>query len=565
MANQIVIKKGLKIGQLDAEADKDLLDVCFVDNGQLDELVDVSQPSSIIVGRTGAGKSALLHKISKSVEYSAILDPHAISIQFIENSNIIQFFNQLGVKLDLFYKLLWRHILIVELLKVRYELRSEVENSNLINRLLEAVKRDEVKQRAVAYFREWGDKFWLETSEHLQEITKKLTQDLKVGLGAKYKGIEVSGSGAKLLSNEIKTEVKSLATQVVSSIQVQRLTEMFNLLSEFSFNDRQKRFYILIDKLDEDWASTDTRCRLIRALIEETKSFRNIPQVKIITALRADLLDLVFDKTRDSGFQQEKYESYIVRLHWTKTDLINVINRRIQEVYKRQYTSHNVSFKDVFPSDRNQEDSLSYILDRTLMRPRDAIQFINECFVASLDQPRISWRSIAVAEATYSIKRLNSLREEWYELYPNLETTFEMLRGLTSPFTRTSISQERVEKISEELALNTDSRATDPCVLAAMRIYEAKAQYGPQDFLWEVLLCLYHVGVIGTKISTLDSFIWSYRDQPRLTKGEVKRTNQIAVHKMVCHALEITEQKILNLPKVNTGKRTKQIHKIKNR
>jgi hypothetical protein len=79
-----------------------------------------------------------------------------------------------------------------------------------------------------------------------------------------------------------------------------------------------------------------------------------------------------------------------------------------------------------------------------------------------------------------------------------------------------------------------------------------------------VLLCLYHVGVIGTKISTLDSFIWSYRDQPRLTKGEVKRTNQIAVHKMVCHALEITEQKILNLPRVNTGKRTKQTHKIKN-
>ncbi len=64
MANQIVIKKGLKIGQLDAEADKDLLDVCFVDNGQLAELVDVSQPSSIIVGRIVAGKIALLHKIS---------------------------------------------------------------------------------------------------------------------------------------------------------------------------------------------------------------------------------------------------------------------------------------------------------------------------------------------------------------------------------------------------------------------------------------------------------------------------------------------------------------------
>jgi hypothetical protein len=80
-----------------------------------------------------------------------------------------------------------------------------------------------------------------------------------------------------------------------------------------------------------------------------------------------------------------------------------------------------------------------------------------------------------------------------------------------------------------------------------------------------VLLCLYHVGVIGTKISTLDTFIWSYKDQPRLTKGEVKRTNQIAVHKMVRHALEITEQKILNLPKANSGKRPIKTRNTKKR
>ena len=58
-ANPITIKRGLRIGDLEAETDKDLLSACFVDNGDLDLLVDVGKPESIIVGRTGSGKSAL--------------------------------------------------------------------------------------------------------------------------------------------------------------------------------------------------------------------------------------------------------------------------------------------------------------------------------------------------------------------------------------------------------------------------------------------------------------------------------------------------------------------------
>ena len=36
--NPIRIKKGLKIGELDAEADRDLMLACFVDKGELDSL-----------------------------------------------------------------------------------------------------------------------------------------------------------------------------------------------------------------------------------------------------------------------------------------------------------------------------------------------------------------------------------------------------------------------------------------------------------------------------------------------------------------------------------------------
>jgi len=543
MNNPIVIKKGLKLGELDAEADRDLLGACFIDNGQFASITDVLSPASIILGRTGSGKSALLFETSTTVEHPALLDPNDISIRFLEHSNIIQFFNEIGVRLDLFYRILWRHILTIELLKLRYDLRSESENRSFLSRMNGWVQRDSAKQRALDYFSKWGDKFWLETDEQLRELTTIFTNDVRAKLGAKYRDVDISLQGAKGLSEETRTEIKSLATQVVSGIQIKRLNEVLDLLSEFAFNDPQKRYYILIDQLDEDWAETETRCRFIRALIEETKSMRRIPQVKIITALRRDLLDLVFDKTRDSGFQEEKYEAYLVRLSWSKEDLKRLINSRVSEVYRRQYTSEHINFTDIFPAAEKfgSGPAIDYIIDRTLLRPRDAIQFANECFAVAADRPKISWRAIFAAEANYSTKRLQSLKEEWSEYYPALGITLESIRGLSTPFTRSSITSERIGEISAELH---ELNCNDPCVLISKDLYATGRGVSEADFVSQVLMCLYHVGVIGVKISTLDTYIWSNIDQPRISKSEIKRANHIKVHKMLRHALEIKENDI---------------------
>src|SRR5690554_4649857 len=152
MADEIVIKKGVRLGELDAEADEDMLSSCFYDNGQVHELLDVSSPRSIVLGRTGSGKSALIYKISSEVEHSSILDPNDVSVRFLEHSNIIQFFNELGVKLDLFYRILWRHLLTVELLKLRYSLRNQSDNTSFLGRINEWAQRDSVRQRALDYF-----------------------------------------------------------------------------------------------------------------------------------------------------------------------------------------------------------------------------------------------------------------------------------------------------------------------------------------------------------------------------------------------------------------------------
>ena len=77
--------------------------------------------------------------------------------------------------------------------------------------------------------------------------------------------------------------------------------------------------------------------------------FRKIKNIKIIAALRLDLLRSVFNITRGSGFQEEKYESYILDIKWTSQQLTELVQKRVREVYKRQYTREDVTIKDIFP------------------------------------------------------------------------------------------------------------------------------------------------------------------------------------------------------------------------
>jgi len=536
------ITRNMKIGALDAEGDAELLNRCFVDNGYLSRLMDVDSPESIILGRTGSGKSALLYKIQYMAQKVVKLDPNDVSVRFLEYSDIIQFFCALNINLDLFYRLLWRHVLTVEFLKLRYDIKNELESRSFIDGLVSKFNRDITRKKALEYFGEWGDRFWLDTDEQLRIITNKLETDTKSSIGAKYASVALSLEGAKKLSDEDRVEIKQRASLVVNGLQIRKLNEVLDLLAEHSFDDPQKKFYILIDQLDEEWASTETRVRFIRALIEEIKTFRRIRQTKIIAALRKDLLVLVFDMTRDSGFQEEKYESYLLELRWSPEELARLIEIRINEVFKSQYTKQLVQFDDVFPKPRKGggQTAMEFIIERTLRRPRDILQFVNESFVIAADRERISWRSLFAAEAQYSEKRLKSLKEEWGEVYPSFEDSVEVLRGLKATFTRSMIKDTRLEDV---MLMLYDNDTSDPCVVAVKKYYDGQG-IKESDILSSLLSCLYRVGAIGMKTGAMDTYIWSYVDQASVTRGEVKRVEHMKIHKMLYRALDvITEQR----------------------
>ena len=117
MTKKFVFKSNQFIGAAAAEQDHYFLSQCFVDTGELDTIRDCEDPRRLLIGRTGAGKTALLARLAEVEDHVINIEPESLALTYIANSNVLKFFAETGVKLDIFYRLLWRHVFCVEILK----------------------------------------------------------------------------------------------------------------------------------------------------------------------------------------------------------------------------------------------------------------------------------------------------------------------------------------------------------------------------------------------------------------------------------------------------------------
>jgi hypothetical protein len=539
-----VFKKHMSVGEADAENDKSFLEDCFVDIGDYEILEDTSTPQSIILGRTGIGKSALIEQLEKNSDRVIRIEPEELALRHISNSTILNFFEDLGVKLDIFYSLLWQHTLAVELIKHKYNIDSAQAKTNFIDSITALLSGKHKKQQALKYIEEWGDKFWIDTETRIKEFTEKLEANLRSSIDSNVPGVKLSGEAGALLSEEQKSEVIHHGKKVVSSVQIEKLSKIVSLLAEDIFTDPQKKTYILIDRLDESWVEDGLRYKLIRALIETIKKFRNIAPVKIVITLRTDLLDRVLDKTRDSGFQREKYNSLFLKLGWNKEQLMSVLDSRVNHLLKYKYTSGNVNFSDVFPDKIDKVTSAEYILDRTLLRPRDAIMFVNACLKESQGKTEITTEIIKLAEKAYSADRIESLKYEWFVEHPLLDKYIDVLHDRNSNFKAGAITDDQLELLILQLVESPELNA-DIAVKSAHTYmksgYPASNAYMAQ-LRQNILYILYKVGVVGIKVNGTSSVKWSHDRSQDLTAKNIENTSIVYIHKILWRALAIDKR-----------------------
>jgi hypothetical protein len=233
-SDKFTFRKHASIGAAAAEEDTKFLSECFVDNGDLEPLADCRDRRRIILGRTGAGKSALLRRLIDETN-AIVINPEILSFNYLTNSTILRLFLEAGVKLDLFFKLLWRHVFTVELLKTRYALKTHTDTTSFLERMKTMLIRDRHKERAVNYLLQWGDQFWEDTEYRIKEITHRIEEELKASIGGKIPIAELRAGGAAKLSQEEKLEVVQRGKSVINSIQMRELTDVLRFLNEDVF------------------------------------------------------------------------------------------------------------------------------------------------------------------------------------------------------------------------------------------------------------------------------------------------------------------------------------------
>lgn len=289
--SDFIFKKHMNIGEADAENDRTFLEECFLDNGDLEVLEDTKATAAIVLGRTGAGKSALLDELAQRQERVIRIEPDSLALKHISNSSVLKFFEELGVNLDIFYNVLWQHTFAVELIKNKYSIDSQTAKTSFLSNFAALISNDKKKQEALDYLEQWETKFWVTTEERIKEFTEKIEKDLSLKIKSKIPSLELTAGGSLKLSDEQKTEVIHLGKEVVNGVQLEKLARIIQILSDDIFTDPQRKTYIIIDRLDENWVEDNLRYKLIKALIETIKKFKKIENVKIIFTLRVDRSD----------------------------------------------------------------------------------------------------------------------------------------------------------------------------------------------------------------------------------------------------------------------------------
>lgn len=541
-ANTIILQPDANIGNSSAEADDEFLFNCFFDHPALAVLNDIDSSKLFATGRTGIGKTAFLRMLTRQNHNVSEVELTDLALNYVANSDIMQFLSALDIDLDLFYQALWKHVLCLEFIRLRFSVDSQEKSENAFGKIWSFFSSDSRKKAALYYLKNWESRFWITMDENIKEITQRMESTIDAELSAEIEKFKGRAGYARTLSSEKKSALVARAKKIVNSEMLSELSRVLDLLSDYDVNEKYAPvYYITIDKMDEKWVDDAIRYKLIRALIECLRSFRKVRNLKVVVALRSDVLERVIQESSYAGFQREKYDDYFLRIRWSKDELWRLLEKRINFLFRKKYSSENVFFYDIFDKKVGAKDTFDYIIDRSLMRPRDIISFVNICLSLSQGENRVSQKIVRQAESEYSRIRLQALIEEWESSYPSIRLAFNLISGRGGRFKPADISGR---DFIEEFILEVDDKIISENDPIARHVRDYMSRGTSEKILNTARLLfstLYRVGAIGVKLSPTEPYLYSFKDVPIIRPEAITSDTKVIVHPMLHRALNISE------------------------
>mgnify|MGYP000082894600 CR=1 FL=1 len=499
-------RRNTTIGQLDAETDS-FLESCFVTTDIYSILCDFDDKNSfikrVIVGRTGSGKTALLKKISTdtTVKKYDQIEAESTVFEHINNNVYVLELMRHGVDLRAFYKSLWLHVLLVKAIETRFSVQSSFFEQ--IESMFQKTKRKGKFYEAHQYVETFKDHFF--NPIIISEITSKFETALSAEVGF-FSGAAAKGG----LTAENIEKIQTSTSRYVSTELLRKQKELIKWLSEES-TDSKIHTIISIDDLDRSWLSASKiRYDFINALLDAIKEFVNFQGIKFLVSIRTDILMGIY---RNNLRQEEKDKSFILPITWSREEIVNLLDKRIDYLIKNQYAGkETVHFTDVFNFNVQGKPAIDFVLERTMLRPRDAIDFVNLSLAQAADSSvELDEDAVILAEENFYNSRKAALGKEWFSLYPHIQDYIDSLNYIkTREFSIAGISKEIKNEIVTFLSDRTQKDDNDSEHTKISIEFE------------ELVKVWFTVGVIGIKKNEHLS-VYSSFDKPDLDISDMNK------------------------------------------
>lgn len=474
-------RKNTSIGNLEAETDY-FLEKCFIETYAYKALLDFENQTDfqkrIIVGRTGSGKSALLKKMEDNpgVCDNQNIEAEKTIFEYVRNNIFITELIKQNVDLRIFFKALWVHVILIKFIEI------EIGKENYLEHLIRRKERKDLYD----YIDSFKGKFF--EDEALTTITEKFAENVGAEIKARFLSV-----GAQT-TEEVQKSKQSITNNYVSKELISKQRKIIDdFIKGYNCSNKQKKIIISVDDLDKSWLLTqNVKYDFINALLDAIKEFLNLKTVKVLVSIRTDILEGVY---KNNLRQDEKDKSLILSIEWTKDEIIELLDKRLQYLLEDVYQKRKQpTFNEIFNFNVNKQLASDFIIERTMLRPRDAIDFVNCCFHAADGKTDIEEAHVLEAEEFYFTSRKKALIKEWQSIYPEMQTFIDLIQILPNKTFDKKSLQKHILSIKEKL-INTNNM-DDKLVMKALD------DNALDDLIIEELMDIWFVsGLIGIKKS----------------------------------------------------------------
>ena len=390
--------ENVDLGEVAAENEITALESYFVPTGQAN--LARQGRARLVVGRKGSGKTAIFYRVREDVfrrRTHLVLDLKPEGHQFKQLRDTIE--DRLGEGLaEHTMVAFWNYIFLAELARKIIDdwshARTDPDRLEAYTRVEEVYKRH-------------NPGFEADFSQRLLWEANRLAEALG--------GIPIEDVGPKL-------------TELIFTGDVRELNEAVT-----DYLIEKEAVWLLIDNLDKGWpirGSTPMDILIVRGLLEASRKIqrqledRGI-EFRCLVFLRTDIHEHLVSLTPDKG------KDTAIRLDWEDPELLGrVIAERIHTSTGLEGAAREL-WNEMCVSHVNAEDTFNYVIDRTLMRPRDLLLFVRKLIQVALNRghSKIQTEDIPQAEQQYSEDMLLTTGYEIADTHPETAEALYAFHG----------------------------------------------------------------------------------------------------------------------------------------